>query len=197
MLGIASTLARRSLKRTRPLSWSRCLSVGHYKKDSDDSDQKKDSIHKAPPLHNYSSSPKESNTPPTELTRWEKTKAMPFKRWEKIKHLFQEYKYPFVAYYAVAYITPIIPIYLGLEFYGVDGVEVLQWVSQAVQQTFNCDTAYIDGIIVRCNPDYVNLFISGEINELLEVIRFPLVLTTTPKVADWFRGLKSDGYGGL
>ena len=98
-------------------------------------------------------------------------------KWENIKYLFYEYRYPFIAYYGVAYVTPIVPFWLSLQFFGVDGVELLQWVQ--------ADKLY-EGIN-DWNPKYVNFFIAMEMNELLEFFRIPIVLSTTPKVAKWWR----------
>jgi hypothetical protein len=57
----------------------------------------------------------------------------------------------------------------------VDGVELLQWVGLGQEK------------IDMLNPTYVNMAIAGECNELLEFVRLPLVLTTTPQVAKWWR----------
>ena len=98
-------------------------------------------------------------------------------RFEQAKELFYEYRYPFMAYYGVAYVTPIIPCYMSLQFFGVDGMELLLWIG--------VDKLY-EGI-TQWDPAIVNGLIAMEMNELLEWVRFPIVLSTTPRVAKWWR----------
>ena len=69
------------------------------------------------------------------------------------------------------------PFYFGLQFFGVDGVEVLKWVG--VQNIYEGVNDW--------STEWVNLFIAGEMNEVLEFGRLPLVLATTPRVAKWWR----------
>jgi hypothetical protein len=158
--------ARQNCQRTLPpcspslfSSLTRSLSVGHYK----ESTKKKDTT--------------TTTTTTTQATTEETTDDTAKKpsRIEQMKTLFYEYRYPFLAYYGVTYVTPVIPIYISLQYCGVDGVELLQWVGLGQEK------------IDMLNPTYVNMAIAGECNELLEFVRLPLVLTTTPQVAKWWR----------
>ena len=156
--------ARQHCQRTLPpsspslfSSLTRSLSVGHYK----ESTKKKDT----------------TTSTTTQATTEETTDDTAKKpsRIQQMKTLFYEYRYPFLAYYGVTYVTPVIPIYISLQYCGVDGVELLQWVGLGQEK------------IDMLNPTYVNMAIAGECNELLEFVRLPLVLTTTPQVAKWWR----------
>lgn len=162
MLLSRATLFRRAIRCapfTNITNGSRYLSVGHYKPNLDDERKKKDQMQKE--KEGEEDSPKEPS------------------RLEQMKELFYEYRYPFIAYYGITYITPIVPFYISLQYFGVDGVEILEWVDKWVG--FGQDK------IDMLNPTYVNIAIAGEMNELLEFIRLPVVLTTTPRVAKWWR----------
>ena len=146
--------ARQNCQRTLPpsspslfSSLTRSLSVGHYK----ESTKKKDT------------------TTTTQATTEETTDDTAKKpsRIEQMKTLFYEYRYPFLAYYGVTYVTPVIPIYISLQYCGVDGVELLQWVGLGQEK------------IDMLNPTYVNMAIAGECNELLSLSR-SINLSTNP-----------------
>mmetsp|Transcript_14284 Transcript_14284/g.15900 ORF Transcript_14284/g.15900 Transcript_14284/m.15900 type:complete len:320 (+) Transcript_14284:1500-2459(+) len=98
-------------------------------------------------------------------------------RWEKIKEAWVEYRYVFVAYYVVAWATPVLPIWMGLECFGLDGVALLEYIG-------------VDNVIPSIsnwNPSLINGLIAIEINELGEIVRLPLVISTTPTVAKMWR----------
>ena len=169
-----SRLIRARLRRAPLLpAWTaRCFSVGHFKGESTNK-KRVPNPHKPPPLGNANNANEESSPTNTVGDGKEPKKS----RFEKMKTLFHEYKYPFIAYYGIAYITPIFPFYFGLQFFGVDGVEVLKWVG--VQNIYEGVNDW--------STEWVNLFIAGEMNEVLEFGRLPLVLATTPRVAKWWR----------
>ena len=109
-------------------------------------------------------------------------------RWDKLKVMWTEYRYVFLAYYATVWAVPIVPIWAGLESFGLDGVSLLLWLG--------VDSIYAG--VSDWNPSIVNFFIATEINEMFEIVRLPVVISTTPRVAKWWRSrdgrsLKNDG----
>ena len=45
-------------------------------------------------------------------------------------------------------------------------------------------------------PNIVNLLVAGEVNELLEFVRLPFCVATTPRVHRWWHGLPEPDDGG-
>ncbi len=98
-------------------------------------------------------------------------------KWQQLKTAFKEYRYVFLAYYGTTFLVPIPFLWAGLEIGGLDGVGLLQWLG--------ADKIY-EGVN-EWNNSFINLLVALEMNELLEFVRLPLILSTTPKVAHWWR----------
>jgi hypothetical protein len=98
-------------------------------------------------------------------------------KWQQLKIAFKEYRYVFLAYYGTTFLVPIPFLWAGLEIGGLDGVGLLQWLG--------ADKLY-EGVN-EWNNSFINLLVALEMNELLEFVRLPLILSTTPKVAHWWR----------
>merc|ERR1712086_763196 len=95
---------------------------------------------------------------------------------QKLKALWQNYRWVFAAYYGVLWAAPLFPIWVGLEV-GFDGVAALKYMG--------ADTYYSG--IDTWNPSIINGFIAIEINSLVDLVRLPLAISTTPQVAEWWR----------
>merc|ERR1711865_899686 len=97
-------------------------------------------------------------------------------RVQKLKAMWHNYRWVFAAYYGVLWAAPLFPIWVGLEA-GFDGVAALKYMG--------ADTLYSG--IDNWNPSIINGLIAIEINSLVDLVRLPLAITTTPKVAAWWR----------
>jgi len=107
--------------------------------------------------------------PPPKLTRWQKAKA-----------LWKEHGLVFVMYYGTLWIVPFVPMFGMLQSGQIDCVELLE-------------TFHVDRIIdlEMLNPTVINIIVATECNEVLDFVRLPFVVATTPYVSRWLRREKS------
>jgi hypothetical protein len=98
---------------------------------------------------------------------------------QQIKMYIKEYKWVFLAYWTGTWAAGAVVCYGALEVTGVDGIGILRYLGS--------DNIYD---ISGWNPKIVNGFLAIEINEFLELVRFPVILATTPKLAKWWRSEK-------
>ena len=101
---------------------------------------------------------------------------------EKMKRLWKEHGTVFIGYYSALWIAGYIPCFAGLEYFGVDGVAFLEWLGVG---------EHVD--ITAWNPKYINALLAMEVNELFEIVRLPLVITTTPAVSRWIKSKRQQG----
>lgn len=106
--------------------------------------------------------------PPPKLTRFQKAKA-----------LWKEHGFVFVVYYGSLWIVPFIPMFGMLQSGQIDCVELLE-------------TFHVDKIVdlEMFNPTAMNIIVATECNEILDFVRLPFVIATTPYVS---RLLRRDG----
>ena len=97
-------------------------------------------------------------------------------KFQQLKNLFNEYGWVFMTYWTGVWASNGILCYIIIEASGLDGIGLLK--------SLGSDNVYDIG---DWDPRFLNAFIAIEINELLELIRFPIILATTPKVAKWWR----------
>ena len=106
---------------------------------------------------------------------------------QKLKALWQNYRWAFAAYYGVLWAAPLFPIWVGLEA-GFDGVAALKYMGRRALRAVwtlsvggaGADTYYSG--IDSWNPSIINGFIAIEINSLVDLVRLPLAISTTPQV---------------
>jgi hypothetical protein len=92
--------------------------------------------------------------------------------------MFKQYGLPFLVWETVAWGGTFIVVYAGVSSYG--GYEA---VVPALKQMGIDRYVHIDSL----DPQYGNIAIAFAINEALEIVRFPFVVSTTPAVANWWR----------
>ena len=107
-------------------------------------------------------------------------------KWQQLKTAFKEYRYVFLAYYGTTFLLPIPFLWVTLEGVGLDGVALLQLLG--------ADKIY-EGVN-NWSSSFINFLVAVEMNELLEFVRIPVVISTTPKVAKWWRARKENNHGG-
>ena len=112
-------------------------------------------------------------TPPPPPNEKEKKPS----RWEKLKATFREHGAVFVCWYTVNWASGFACCWGAVTFFGLDGVALLQQLGA-------------DSVIdtTALSPRLINAFIAAEINELIDLVRLPMVIATTPAVG---RKLKS------
>jgi len=102
--------------------------------------------------------------PPPKLSRWQKAKA-----------LWKQHGFVFLMYYGTLWVVPFVPIFGMLHSGRIDCFELLE--------TFHVDKI-LDLDIV--NPTAVNIIVATECNEVLDFVRLPFVVATTPYVSRWW-----------
>ena len=109
------------------------------------------------------------NPPPPKLTRWQKAKA-----------LWKEHGLVFVMYYGTLWIVPFVPMFGMLQSGQIDCVELLE-------------TFHVDRIVDlnMLNSTAINIIVATECNEVLDFVRLPFVVATTPYVSRWLRREKN------
>ena len=95
---------------------------------------------------------------------------------EQLKGYFKEYGWVFVTYWTGVWASNGVLIYVAIEAAGLDGIALLK--------SLGSDSIYDIG---DWDPKFLNALIAIEVNELLELVRFPIIVATTPKVAKWWR----------
>ena len=98
-------------------------------------------------------------------------------RWEQLKSTVREHGMVFVGYYATTYAAGFGVCWSAITVGGLDGVALLQWLG--VDNVF--DTSMLSTRVV-------NALIALECNEMLDVVRLPFVLATTPALSRRLRG---------
>ena len=94
----------------------------------------------------------------------------------QMKRYFKEYKWVFITYWTGTWVAGALACYGVIEILGIDGVALLR--------SLGSDNIYD---ISEWDPRILNALIAIEVNELFEIVRFPLIIATTPKVANWWR----------
>lgn len=98
-------------------------------------------------------------------------------RWEQLKGTFREHGLVFVGYYATTWTAGFGVCWGGVTIAGLDGVAILQYVG--VEN-------FVD--LSMFSPRVINALIALELNELLEWVRLPLIIATTPRLSRYLRG---------
>jgi len=94
----------------------------------------------------------------------------------QMKRYFKEYKWVFITYWTGTWVAGALVCYGVIEALGIDGIALLR--------SLGSDNIYD---ISEWDPRILNALIAIEVNELFEIVRFPLIIATTPKVANWWR----------
>jgi hypothetical protein len=105
-------------------------------------------------------------------------------KWAKMKLLWKDHGIVFVVYWCGVWVACIPPIYGAIVLTGFDGLELLQTI-QTTLYGDNPQHQMFD--MSNWDPALVNFVVAMEINELCEIVRFPLVVMTTPAVSGWWR----------
>ena len=95
---------------------------------------------------------------------------------EQLKGYFKEYGWVFVTYWSSVWALNGVACFLIIEATGLDGAALLK--------SLGSDNIYDIG---DWDPSFLNALIAIEVNELLELVRFPIIVATTPRVAKWWR----------
>ena len=95
---------------------------------------------------------------------------------EQLKGYFKEYGWVFVTYWSSVWALNGVACFLIIEATGLDGIALLK--------SLGSDNIYDIG---DWDPSFLNALIAIEVNELLELVRFPIIVATTPRVAKWWR----------
>jgi hypothetical protein len=94
----------------------------------------------------------------------------------RLRKMFSEHGAVFVGYYGAAWLAGYIPSFIVLEAAGVDARSLLDWVG--LDQY--CDYSEV-------SPTLINAFLAVEVNEVLDWVRLPVVLATTPRLSAWLK----------
>lgn len=97
-------------------------------------------------------------------------------KFQKLKKMWKDYGMVFVGYYGTTWVLGYIPCYLALEYGGVNGVEFLEWLGVG---------EHID--ISNWSPQFINMILAYEMNELLDFVRIPVVIATTPTLSRYLK----------
>ena len=99
-------------------------------------------------------------------------------RWQRIKSMFKEHGPVFVAYYVTTWTAGAAVCYGGITIAGIDGIALLKYltVDEMLLQHTRID-------ISGWSPALINGLIALELNELLEYVRLPVVIATTPTLS--------------
>ena len=95
---------------------------------------------------------------------------------EQLKGYFKEYGWVFVTYWSSVWALNGVACFVIIEATGLDGIALLK--------SLGSDNIYDIG---DWDPSFLNALIAIEVNELLELVRFPIIVATTPRVAKWWR----------
>lgn len=103
-------------------------------------------------------------------------------RWQRIKSMFREHGPVFVAYYVTTWTAGAAVCYGGITIAGVDGIALLKYltVDEMLLQHTSID-------ISGWSPALINGLIALELNEMLEYVRLPVVIATTPALSRMLR----------
>jgi hypothetical protein len=93
-------------------------------------------------------------------------------RWQQLKTTFREHGVVFAGYYFTTWAGGFGVCWGAVTVGGLDGVALLQWLGA---------DAVID--TTRLAPWLVNALIAAEINELVDFVRLPFVIATTPALS--------------
>jgi len=97
-------------------------------------------------------------------------------KFQRVKRMFREYGTVFVVYYGTLYLGAFVPLYVVLEGGFVDCISMMEAVG--VGNLIDLETL---------SPGWVNFFVAVECNDLIDLVRLPFVVATTPKVARMWR----------
>lgn len=92
--------------------------------------------------------------------------------------MFRQYGMPFLVWETVAWAGTFVVVYAGVSAYGGYDAVVPALKQMGIDQYIHVDSL---------DPTYGNIAIAVAINEALEIVRFPFVVSTTPRVANWWR----------
>lgn len=98
------------------------------------------------------------------------------------------YGWVFIGYWTATWAVTGVGIYSGIMLFDVNGLALLQQgldffgVREEADEVLNVN---------EWSPGLVNVIIAAEINELIEPLRLPLVISTTPAFARWWRQLRN------
>eukprot|EP00941_MAST-03F_sp_MAST-3F-sp1_P002370 g2370.t1 len=101
-------------------------------------------------------------------------------RFQKIKVLWKKHGSSFVGLYTTSWMALYMPIFMTLQYGGVDGIRLLDSVGAA--EYFNYKWL---------SKDLINAYLAVELNALLEPIRLPVVLYATPKLSAFIQKKKN------
>ena len=96
--------------------------------------------------------------------------------------MFREHGPVFVAYYVTTWTAGAAVCYGGITIAGVDGIALLKYltVDEMLLQHTSID-------ISGWSPALINGLIALELNEMLEYVRLPVVIATTPALSRMLR----------
>jgi len=126
-----------------------------------------------PPQNRYLKKDSSPSAPPSSFGSQFKVEAEKLKGKIDLKGLWKKYGIPFAVYYSSLYFGGMVTCYLVLQS-GVLGTDVLELVKMTPIPNY-MDISWV-------KPEYGNLGGAILANEILEVVRMPVVLLTTPRV---------------
>ena len=97
-------------------------------------------------------------------------------RWQRTKALWKEHGMVFIMYYGTLRTIPFVPIFGMLHSGSIDCIELLKY--------FHVDKAFDLDLL---NPTVLNILVATECNEMLDFVRLPFVIATTPYVSRYLR----------
>merc|ERR1712159_201142 len=92
----------------------------------------------------------------------------------------KEYGKPFLVWWTGTWLMTGLGIYAGLQLSGADSVALIS----AVDAKLNTELAS------RVDPTAGNVAIAVALNEIIEPLRLPVAIATTPKVVSWIRSIR-------
>ncbi len=99
---------------------------------------------------------------------------------EKMNQMRTEYGKPFLVWWTCTWVGTGIMVYAGIELGGVDSVGLVQSV----------DGFLGTELAARVDPKLGNLAVAVALNEMLEPVRLPLAIASTPTVLSMVRRLR-------
>lgn len=95
--------------------------------------------------------------------------------------MFREYGTVFVSFWGASWLVCFVPIYGAFHFHLLpyDGMDILY--ALGAHYVFD---------LTKWSPQLVNAAVAFECNEFLDLLRLPLIIAATPRVARWLRAAR-------
>eukprot|EP00301_Raphidiophrys_heterophryoidea_P010540 c15692_g1_i1.p1 GENE.c15692_g1_i1~~c15692_g1_i1.p1 ORF type:complete len:107 (+),score=19.28 c15692_g1_i1:235-555(+) len=94
--------------------------------------------------------------------------------------MIKEYGSVFAGYWCATWVGGLVLIWGGMKIGQIHSWELIKHFLQ-LENFITTET------LDMVDPDFVDIIVAMEINGLFDIVRIPLVISTTPRVANWIR----------